>query len=46
MALITAHQELENCCLEREQHRIKRDIDKRWAELVYDAQWFSRRRSP
>ena len=36
-----AHQELENCCLEREQHRIKRDIDKRWAELVYDAQWFS-----
>ena len=41
VALITAHQELENCCLEREQHRIKRDIDKRWAELVYDAQWFS-----
>lgn len=41
IALITAHQELENCCLEREQHRIKRDIDKRWAELVYDAQWFS-----
>ena len=27
--------------VEREQHRIKRDIDKRWAELVYDAQWFS-----
>ena len=41
IALITAHQELENCCLEREQHRIKRDIDKRWGELVYDAQWFS-----
>ena len=41
VALITAHQELENCCLEREQHRIKRDIDKRWGELVYDAQWFS-----
>ena len=41
MMNITAHQELENCCLEREQHRIKRDIDKRWAELVYDAQWFS-----
>ena len=32
---------MENCCLEREQHRIKRDIDKRWGELVYDAQWFS-----
>ncbi len=41
IALITAHEELENMCLEREQHRIKRDIDKRWAELVYDAQWFS-----
>ncbi|MDD6461527.1 MAG: argininosuccinate synthase [Bifidobacteriaceae bacterium] len=41
VALITAHQELENCCLEREQHRIKRDIDKRWGELVYDAQWYS-----
>ena len=41
IALITAHQELENCCLEREQHRIKRDIDKRWGELVYDAQWYS-----
>ena len=41
IALIRAHEELENMCLEREQHRIKRDIDKRWAELVYDAQWFS-----
>lgn len=41
ITLITAHQELENFTLEREQHRIKRDIDKRWGELVYDAQWFS-----
>lgn len=41
IALIAAHQELENFTLEREQHRIKRDIDKRWAELVYDAQWYS-----
>lgn len=41
IALITAHDELENCCLEREQHRLKRDIDKRWGELVYDAQWYS-----
>ncbi|WP_246905033.1 argininosuccinate synthase [Gardnerella vaginalis] len=40
-ALITAHQELENCCLEREQHRLKRDLDKKWAEFVYDGQWFS-----
>lgn len=41
VALITAHDELENMTLEREQHRIKRDLDKRWAELVYDAQWYS-----
>ena len=41
VALIAAHDELENCCLEREQHRIKRDLDKRWGELVYDGQWFS-----
>lgn len=40
-ALITAHQELENCCLEREQHRLKRSLDKKWAEFVYDGQWFS-----
>ncbi|MCI1983740.1 MAG: argininosuccinate synthase [Bifidobacteriaceae bacterium] len=41
VALIAAHDELENMTLEREQHRIKRDLDKRWAELVYDAQWYS-----
>lgn len=41
VALIAAHNELENMTLEREQHRIKRDLDKRWAELVYDAQWYS-----
>lgn len=41
IALIAAHEDLENFCLEREQHRIKRDVDKRWSELVYDAQWYS-----
>lgn len=41
VALIAAHDELENITLEREQHRLKRDLDKRWAELVYDAQWYS-----
>ena len=41
VALITAHQALETCFLAREQHRIKRDIDTRWGELVYDAQWIS-----
>lgn len=41
VALITAHQALENVTLEREQARFKRSVDNRWAELVYDAQWFS-----
>lgn len=41
VALITAHQALENVTLERKQARFKRSVDNRWAELVYDAQWFS-----
>ncbi|GAA3285433.1 argininosuccinate synthase [Nesterenkonia halobia] len=41
MALIAAHQELENVTLEREQARFKKTVDQRWTELVYDGQWFS-----
>ena len=41
MTLIAAHKELENVTLEREQARFKHRVDTRWAELVYDAQWFS-----
>lgn len=41
MALIIAHQELENVTVEREQARYKRLIEQRWSELVYDGQWFS-----
>ncbi|WGW13170.1 argininosuccinate synthase [Saxibacter everestensis] len=41
MALIAAHQELENVTIEREQARFKRTVDQRWTELVYDGQWFS-----
>lgn len=41
IALITAHEALENVTLEREQARFKRRVDERWAELVYDGQWFS-----
>jgi argininosuccinate synthase len=41
MALITAHQELENVCLERELSRFKRGVEQRWGELVYDGLWFS-----
>ncbi len=40
-ALIAAHQELENVTIEREQARFKKRVEERWAELVYDGQWFS-----
>jgi argininosuccinate synthase len=41
IALITAHQELENVCLERDLARFKRTAEQRWTELVYDGLWFS-----
>ena len=41
IALIAAHQELENVTVEREQARFKRNVEQRWTELVYDGQWFS-----
>ena len=41
LALITAHQELENLTVERELARFKRGVEQRWAELVYDGLWFS-----
>ncbi|MFW0155603.1 argininosuccinate synthase [Rothia sp. P6271] len=41
MALIAAHQELENVTIEREQARFKKIVGQRWSELVYDGQWFS-----
>jgi argininosuccinate synthase len=41
IALITAHQELENVTLERDLARFKRQTEQRWGELVYDGLWFS-----
>ncbi|AKA02841.1 argininosuccinate synthase [Streptomyces noursei ZPM] len=41
LALITAHQELENVTVERELARYKRQVEQRWGELVYDGLWFS-----
>jgi argininosuccinate synthase len=41
IALITAHQELENVTIERDLARFKRQVEQRWAELVYDGLWFS-----
>ncbi len=41
MALIAAHQELENVTVERELARFKRTVGQRWTELTYDGLWFS-----
>src|SRR4029079_12898559 len=41
IALITAHQELEDLTVERDLARFKRQVDQRWGELVYDGLWFS-----
>ena len=45
IALITAHQELEAVCLERDLARFERQAEQRWTELVYDGLWFSPLRS-
>jgi argininosuccinate synthase len=41
IALITAHQELENVTVERDVARFKKQVAQRWTELVYDGLWFS-----
>jgi argininosuccinate synthase len=41
IALITAHQELENVTVERDLARFKRTVGQRWTELVYDGLWYS-----
>src|SRR6185369_8833291 len=41
IALITAHQELENVTVERDVARFKKTVEQRWGELVYDGLWFS-----
>ena len=41
ITLITAHRELERVVLEREQMRFKKQVEARWADLVYDGRWYS-----
>jgi argininosuccinate synthase len=41
IALITAHQELEDLTVERDVRRFKFSVEQRWTELVYDGLWFS-----
>ncbi len=41
LALITAHRALEDMTLERDLAHEKPQLEQRWANLVYDGQWFS-----
>jgi argininosuccinate synthase len=41
LALIQAHRALEDLTLEREVAHSKPGLEQRWADLVYDGQWFS-----
>jgi argininosuccinate synthase len=41
MALITAHSALEDAVLTKDEARIKRPLEQRWTELVYEGRWFS-----
>jgi argininosuccinate synthase len=41
LAIIRAHQALEDLTLEREVGHHKPGLERRWADLVYDGQWFS-----
>lgn len=41
LSLITAHQALEDLCLERDLLHYKLGVEQKWAELVYNGMWFS-----
>jgi argininosuccinate synthase len=41
IALITAHSALEDVVLTKDEARLKRPLEQRWAELVYEGRWFS-----
>ncbi len=41
IALITAHSALEDIVLTKDEARLKRPLEQRWTELVYEGRWFS-----
>ncbi len=41
IALITAHSALEDVVLTKDESRLKRPLEQRWTELVYEGRWFS-----
>lgn len=42
--LMAAHQQLESLCMDRETNHYKRQVALKYAELVYNGQWFSKLR--
>ena len=41
LLLISAHEALEQMCLDVNTQRTKRELDEQWADLVYNGLWFS-----
>ena len=41
IALITAHSALEDVVLTKDEARLKRPLEQRWTEIVYEGRWFS-----
>ncbi len=41
LALIEAHSALEDLVLTKDEARLKRPLEQRWTELVYEGRWFS-----
>ncbi|HET7744071.1 MAG TPA: argininosuccinate synthase [Gaiellaceae bacterium] len=41
ITLITAHSALEDLVLTKDEARLKRPLEQRWTELVYEGRWFS-----
>jgi len=41
IALITAHSALEDLVLTKDEARLKRPLEQRWTELVYEGRWYS-----
>jgi argininosuccinate synthase len=41
ITLIAAHSALEDVVLTKDEARLKRSLEQRWTELVYEGQWFS-----
>jgi argininosuccinate synthase len=41
LTLVTAHSSLEDVVLTKDEARLKRPLEQRWTEIVYEGRWFS-----